>query len=445
VPTEIPRLNDAGLNPMVVAFMAAVAFGTAVLFGVVPSLQVSRLNLTDALKEGPATIGVSRRRMRRALVVAEIALAFVLLVGAGLMARTLINLLRVDAGFNGDQVLTVPIAIPGAGKMTPEARAAFLRELLDAMQAQPGVHSVGFTSHLPMSGADSRIGLGVEGRERQPGEMVRAHWRVITPGYFSALQVRLLRGRFPTAAEAREHASVAVINRTAAERYWRGINPIGKRLQLLTPEWREIIGVVDDVRHWGPASPVNPEVYVPGFRTQTNLVVRASGNATALTGAVRDQVRKLSPDLALANMRTMDDIRGKTTASPRFYLILLGLFASVGLLLAVIGVYGVISYTVAQSRTDIGIRMAMGAHGRDVVRMFVDEGLVLTGIGLALGAVGAFMLTRLMTSLLFGVTPTDASTFAAMALLIGAIGFVACYVPARRAAAVDPLIALKGK
>jgi putative ABC transport system permease protein len=443
VPLEIPRLNDAGMNPVVLGFMAAVAIVTALLFSFAPALQVSKLNLTDALKEAGSLAGLSRRRLSKALVVAEIALAFVLLVGAGLMTRTLVNLLHVDAGFDGANVLTVPIAVPAAEKMTPDARVEFLRGLLDGMRAQAGVESVGFTSHMPMSGADSRSGMGIEGREPVPGEPTRAHWRVITPGYFSAMRIRLARGRFPTDAEMQNQASVAVINRTSAERYWRGQDPIGKRLRVLTPEWREIIGIVDDVRHWGPSNRVNPEVYVPGFRTPTNLVVRATQNPIALMGTVREQVRKLSPDLALANMRTVDEIRGRSVASPRFYLILLGLFAGVGLILTVVGVYGVISYTVAQSRTDIGIRMAIGARGDDVVRMFVGEGLILTALGLVIGGIGAFALTRLMTGLLFGVTPTDASTFAAMALLIGVVGFVACYVPARRAASVDPLMALK--
>jgi putative ABC transport system permease protein len=188
---------------------------------------------------------------------------------------------------------------------------------------------------------------------------------------------------------------------------------------------------------------VNPEVYVPGFRTPTNLVVRGAQNSLALPGAVREQVRRLSPELALTNIRTMDEIRGRSVASPRFYLVLLGIFACVGVILAVVGVYGVISYTVAQSRADIGIRMAIGARGSDVVRTFVDEGLVLTGVGLALGALGAFVLTRLMAGLLFGVTPTDAPTFAAMAVLMCLVALVACYLPARRAANVNPLMALR--
>jgi len=197
------------------------------------------------------------------------------------------------------------------------------------------------------------------------------------------------------------------------------------------------------VRHWGPASPVNPEVYLPGFRSSANLVVRAAGSSAAIAATVREQIQKLSPGLAVTNMRTMDDIRGTAVASPRFYLILLGAFASLGLILAIIGVYGVVSYTVAQSSTDIGIRMAIGARGHDVVRLFVNEGLALTAIGLALGAAGAFMLTRIMAGLLFGVTATDASTFAAIAVVIGVVGFLACYVPARRAARVDPLTALR--
>jgi putative ABC transport system permease protein len=433
------------LNPMVVGFMAIVAFATALLFAFAPALQVSKLHLTDALKESGGMAGPARQRLRKALVVAEIALAFILLVGAGLMTRTLINLVNVDAGFESQSVLTVPISLAGSpSHTTPQARAAFFRELLDTLQAQPGVHSVGFTSHVPMSGNDSRQGLGIEGREPEPGgQPVRAHWRVVTPGYFPAMRIRLARGRFPTASEVETQASVAVINRTAAERYWRGVNPIGKRLRMLTPEWREIVGVVDDVRHWGPASPVNPEVYLPGFRSSANLVVRAAGSSAAIAGTVREHVQQMSPGLPVTNMRTMDEIRGRAVASPRFYLILLGIFASVGLILAIVGVYGVVSYTVAQSRVDIGIRMAIGARGNDVVRMFVDEGLVLTGVGLALGAIGAFVLTRVMAGLLFGVTATDAPTFAAMALVIGVVGFLACYVPARRAARVDPLMALR--
>lgn len=442
VPAEIPRLNDAGLNLVVMGYMAAAALVTAVLFGLAPALQFSRLNLAGALKEG-GIAGASPRRARKALVVAEIALAFILLVGAGLMTRTLVNLLDVDAGFDGENVLTIPIAPAGEANVSTESRAAFFRALLDSLQAQPGVVSVGFTSHVPMSGNDSRMGLGIEGDEPEPDEPVRAHWRVVTPGYFDAMRIRLARGRLPTMAEVENRASVAVITRTTAERYWRGIDPIGRRLRVLTPEWREIIGIIDDVRHWGPSAPVNPEVYLPGFRTPTNLVVRGTQSPLALTGMVREQVATLSPEIALTNIRMMDDIRRESVASPRFYLVLLGLFASVGLILAVVGVYGVMAYTVAQSRGDIGIRMAIGARGADVVRLFVDEGLVLTGVGLVLGALGAFLLTRVMAGLLFGVTPTDAPTFTAIALLMGVVALVACYVPARRAANVDPLMALR--
>jgi putative ABC transport system permease protein len=233
-----------------------------------------------------------------------------------------------------------------------------------------------------------------------------------------------------------------VINRNTAERYWPGVDPIGKRFQI-QKQWREIIGIVDDVRHWGPSSPVNPEVYLPTFWPRTNLVVRAVQDPQTLTTMVREEVRRLSPMLPLASIRTMDEIRGRSVASPRFYLVLLGIFGCVALMLAVVGVYGVISYTVAQSRVDIGIRMALGARARDVERIFIGQGLRLAGVGLAMGAIGAFALTRLMSALLFGVTPTDAPTFAGMAVLMGLVALAACYVPARRAASVDPLAAIR--
>ena len=442
VPADIPRLNNAGLNVSVIAFMVAIALLTGLFFSLAPALQITRLNPNDALKEGAPSAGQFRPRVRRTLVVTEIALAFVLLVGAGLMMRSLVNLFNVDAGFDSENVLTVPLALPRTS--SPESTAVFFRELLVRLRARPAVAEAGFTTHLPMSGDDSRSGLGVEGRERDPREgPVRAHWRIATPGYFAAMRLRLTQGRLPTEDETARRAPVAVINRTAAQRYWAGQNPIGRRLRILTPEWREIVGVVDDVRHWGPSAEVNPEVYLPGVRNPTQLVVRTSSDAAGVAGAIREEIRQLSPELPLSQMRTMDSVRGGAVASPRFYLILLGLFASVAFVLAVVGVYGVTSYTVAQSRTDIGIRMALGARGRDVVRQFVHEGLALTSLGVVIGAAGAYAVTRLLTALLFGVTPTDAPTFAGIATLMVAVAATAVYVPARRAANVDPLVALR--
>jgi predicted permease len=331
----------------------------------------------------------------------------------------------------------------GTEYVTPQQQAVFFSELLDRVRAQPGVHSAGYTSHLPMSGVDSRAGIGIEGREPDPtDEPTRAHWRVITPGYFSAMQIQLVRGRFPTESEGQTRAPVSLINRTAAERYWPGVDPIGRRVRV-QQEWREIVGIVKDVRHWGASSPVNPEVYLGGFWPRTNLVVRAAQNPVALTTMVREQVRALSPTLPVATIRTMDEIQGQSVASPRFYLLLLGIFGALALVLAVLGVHGLISHAVTQSRRDIGIRMALGARGQDVVRTFLREGLVLTACGLSLGIIGAFALTRLMAALLFSVTPTDSVTFVATALLMGLVAVLASYVPARRSAAVDPLTALR--
>lgn len=441
VPSDIPRLNDAGLNLAVVGFMAAAAAVTALLFSVAPAWQVSTLNLTSALNEGGRT-GASRRRTRQGLVVAEIALAFVLLVGAGLMTRTLVNLLTINTGFLSDHALTVPISMAGTAAVTPEQQAVFFSGLLEGIHAQ-GVDSAGYTSHLPMSGDDSRAGIGIEGRPPDPGdEPTRAHWRVITPGYFPAMRIRLIRGRLPTEQETQAAALVSVINRTAAERYWPGVDPIGKRFRLQR-QWREIVGVVDDVRHWGPSNPVNPEVYVPGFWPRTNLVVRAAQDPATLTAIVREQVRRLSPAMPLEGFRTMDEVRERSVASPRFLLLLLTAFSAVALILAVIGVYALVSHSVAQSRRDIGIRMAIGAHGHEVVRLFLREGLTLTACGLVLGLAGAFAATRLMTALLFGVAPTDTLTFAGTALAMGVVAVLACYVPARRSASVDPLMVLR--
>ena len=442
IPTDIPRLNDAGLNLTVVGFMAGAAVLTAILFSLAPAWQVARLNLANAINDAGANAS-SRRGTRNTLVVSEIALAFVLLVGAGLMTRSLINLLTIDAGFVGENVLTVPIALPRTEGATAQEQNVRLTELLENVASQAGVQSVGYTSHIPMSGNDSRTGIGIEGREPDPNDAARAHWRVVTPGYFSAMQIRLVAGRFPTDAEAQNRSPVAVINRTAAERYWPGLDPIGRRLRILTPEWREIIAVVDDVRHWGASNPVNPEVYLPGLRNPTNLVVRGGDNALALTATIREQVLRLSPDQPVASISTVNEIRAQSVASPRFYVLLLATFAVVALVLALIGVYGLVSYSVAQSRRDIGIRMAIGASGKDIVRMFVREGIVLTVFGLFLGIAGGVALTRLMSTLLFGVTPTDLATFTAMALFMGGVAILASYLPARDSARVDPLLALR--
>lgn len=440
VPAEIPWLDGAGLDLPVMAFMAAAAVATGVAFSLVPALQLLKLDVIGALKQNGAHAGPSRRRLRRGLVVSEIALAFMLLVGAGLTTRSLFNLLDVDTGFDGDNVLTMRVALSEGEQ---ETQARFFRELLDSVRGLPGVTAAGYGSHLPMSGDDSRSGLAVDGLVPTSDEPVRAHWRVITHGYVEAMGIRLRDGRLPTEQETIAAAPVAVINRTAAARYWPGRHPIGQRLRMLTPEWREVIGVVDDVRHLGPAAPVNPEVYLPALRNPTMLVVRAGDDPAVLTGLIRAQMRRLAPDLPLASARTMAEIQSRAVASPRFNLLLLGTFAALALVLAVVGVYGVMSYTVAQRQADVGIRMAIGASQGSVVRSFLGEGVMLTILGLALGLLGALAVTRLLTTLLFGVTPTDGPTFAAMAALLGLTAMLACYVPARRAARVDPLTALR--
>ena len=329
------------------------------------------------------------------------------------------------------------------GQSTP-----FLRELLEKVGTLPGVGSAGFTSALPMTAQDARTGFVVEGLESTPNNPIRVHPRTVTPGYFAAMKIRLREGRLLSEEDVqsgditRQTNPVAVVNRTAAERYWPGQTPVGKYIQILGTR-REVVGVVDDVRHWGLATPANPELYMPGYRSPTNLVVRTVQDPANLAQPVREQVRQLAPDLPLAAIRTMEEVRGRSVASPRFYLALLGVFALVSLVLACAGIYGVMSYTVHQSTREIGIRIAMGARPGQVIRQFVREGLKLIAISLIVGGAAAYGLTRLMRTLLFGVTPTDPQTYIAIAALTTTIALVACYIPARRAAKVDPLTALK--
>ncbi|MBI4474073.1 MAG: ABC transporter permease [Acidobacteria bacterium] len=448
VPANIPRLNDAGFDLTVFIYMITAAVVTAVMFGIAPAVQLLNVDLSDALKHGNPAAGGSRRWVRGGLVISEIALAFVLLIGAGLLMRSLYELLDVNTGFDRENLLTTQISLTRA-QVSPERlpslrdASSFYERLLENIRSLPTVTGAAFISHLPLSGQDSRTGFSVEGLESTPDKPVRAHWRFITPDYFATMKIRLSEGRLPTEHEMKTNALIAVVNGTAASRYWPGQSPVGKRIRILGPDWREVVGVVEDVRHWGLSAPVNPEVYLAGFRNPAALVVRTKLAPEEVAGAIRAEIQRLEPALPLSSMRTMEELIGRSVAPSRFYLILLGLFAAVALILSCAGIYGVMSYTVNQSTREIGIRMAMGANPKSVVRFFVGKGLVLTAISLALGGVAAYGATRVLRTLLFGITPTDPLTFAAVAAIIVVIGLLACYIPARRAAKVDPLAALR--
>jgi putative ABC transport system permease protein len=441
-PIDIPRLNTASLDVTVLVFMTGVTLLTALLAGIGPALQVASVDPNEALKEtSPA--GRSRRHLRNGLIVAEIALAFVLLTGAGLMMRSLMNILNVDPGIDPQNVLTVRVSVSPV-QLRDRTVQTFFDQLMDRVKTLPGVTSVGLTSHLPMSGIDSRSGIVIEGRAPVRNQPARAHPRFISADYFQTMKIRKVEGRLPTEQEVRARSNIVVINRTAALRYWPGQSPVGKRMQVLGyGDMREIVGVIDDVRYWGLSLPANPEAYLPGLRSPGTIVIRTQSNPSALVPAIREQIRQLEADLALSDVQTMEEVMSRSVSAPRFYLILLSIFGIVAVILAAAGIYGVISYTVAQGTRDIGVRIALGANPAGVLQGVLRQGFVLTMVSLVIGLAASIGLTRLMGSLLFGVKATDPVTLGAMVILTTAIALLACYFPARRAARIDPLIALR--
>lgn len=463
VPYDITR-EQIGIDARVLLFTVAVSVLTGVIFGLIPAFQASRTDLNEALKEtGSRAGGGMRSGARSSLVVAEIAISLMLLVGAGLMIKSFLRLQRVDPGFKPDNVLTMDINLPQTKYRENEQINLFYRELIERVRALPGVTSVGAGEYLPLSGFDSTTGIFIDGRPLPaPGESQEAHNRNVTPDYFNALGISLRAGRFFTERDNGDSPKVAIINETMAQRYWPRENPIGKRVALnfeamkfhpdrapdldIPSGMREIVGVVADVRHTGLMTAPVPEMYVPfeqrPIRDMT-LVVRASGDPLALTGAVRQQVLSTDPDQPVANITTMAQLLSASVAQPRFNFMLLTVFACVALALAAVGIYGVISYSVAQRTREIGIRMALGAQASDVLRLVLGQGFRLILLGLALGLLAALALTRVLAGLLFEVKPTDPLTYGAIALLLAGVAALACYVPARRAAKVDPMVALR--
>jgi putative ABC transport system permease protein len=442
-------LREFGLNAPVLAFTAGLSFLTGMVFGLAPALQSSRSDPNNALKEGGrgATPGRSMRRLRSALVATEFALSLVLLTGAGLMIRTLLRLQEVNPGFNPQDVMTAPIMLPENRYREPLRTAEFFRQLAANLRATPGIEGVGMISHLPMSGQENRTGIAVEGYEPSSGEPTRAHHRIVSPGYFETMQIPLLEGRLFNERDTPRGTPVLLVNQTMAKKYWRGQSPIGRRVRLGGTEvWREVVGVVGDVKHWGLANQVNPEMYLPAEQTPTgfmNVVVRSSRGLTAVAAAMRAQLQALDEDQPMPTLATMEEVIAQSIASRRFLMVLLGIFAGAAILLAAVGTYGVMSYAVSQRRDEIGIRMALGAEPRDIFRLVIRQGMSLTLAGVATGLAGAFWLSKFLADMVFGVPPKDPLTFAGVATLLAFVSLAACWVPARRASKVDPMVALR--
>jgi putative ABC transport system permease protein len=450
----IPQLVGVSLDSRVLAFTAGLSLLTGLLFGSVPALSVSAASIGDTLKDGARSVSAGHDTFRGALAIGEIALSLVLLAGAGLLLRSFSRLYGVDPGFRSDRILTMDIGLPNA--KYPEGTAKpldFYRELLAQINALPGVECAGAVNVLPLGSNFDSAGTEPEGFIHAPGQLPYPERYIVTPGYLRALGIRLTRGRIFTEADNEGAPLVAMVSSTAAQRWWPNQDPIGRHIRVPgfdpSPQpWRTIVGVVEDVKQAALEAPATMQVYLPhaqyriGYLT---LVVRTKSDPLSLADEVRRQVMKEDPEQAVSNIASMDQVLSVSIASRRFSAALLGTLAVLGLLLASVGVYGVISYGVSRRVREIGIRMALGARQGDVLALVVGQGMKLLLVGVATGTFLALLLTPVMSNLLFGVKPDDPITFAGSAAFLALIGVLACYIPARRATNVDPVVALRSE
>jgi len=452
IPIKLPFWMNFGLDLRVLGFTAAVTMLTGLIFGVVPALQSSRVDLNDALKEGGrGSANAIRGRSRSLLVVTEIALSLVLLVGAGLMIRSFLRLRSVDVGLNPRGVMTAMIILPRMKYPEGPQRAAFFKQLVERVKAIPGVEAAGATGTLPLGGSFWGRSLTVEGFPvLSVGQAPMIQHTVVTPGYFQTMGIPLLYGRDFTDADAKGAQLVTIIDERLAHKYWPNEIPLGKRVRFGPPEdnepWHTVIGVVRAVRHQRMQEDTAESVYLPYLQIPINgmaVVVRTSSDPTNLVPAFRSAVSGLDPDIPVNEVSPMDKVIAESIWQPRLYAALFAVFAAGALILAVIGIYGVMAYLVVTRTHEIGVRMALGATARDMFKFIVGRGMKLTVIGVVLGVGVAYGLTRLMRGLLFNTSTTDPLVFILISLLLMLVAFLACYIPARRATKVDPLVALR--
>jgi len=452
-PENLPRLDQIRIDGIVLLWTALVSLLTGLVFGLAPAWQSSRLNLNEALRDGgrSTTESAGKRRWRNLFVITELALALMLLTGSGLLIKSLWRLQQVDLGINPSRVLTMQLVLPDQHYEKPEQVRDFNSRLVEQTRSLPGVRAAALSNSLPPDETEYSSDFTIEGRTPTANKEPQiAYFNKVTPEYFQALGIPLLSGRFFTGADSADAPRVTLINETFRRRFFPGEDPIGKRLNFgrdKKPDWNQIVGVVGDVKYNGVADDVQPALYLAAQQSPiwgVSLVIKTDvADPLSLTAAVRNEIRKIDPDLPVTRVSTMEQRLSKAMAQPRFRTSLIALFAAVALALACIGIYGVISYSVAQRTHEIGIRMALGARQGDVLRMVIRQALVLALTGVALGLIASFALTSLMTNLLFGVKATDPATFFTTALLLVFTALVASYLPARRATKVDPLMALR--
>jgi putative ABC transport system permease protein len=452
-PANIPRLETIRLDGSVLWFTLGLSLLTGLLFGLAPALQATRLNLSETLKEGGHTGAVSRRaqRMRGVFIVLEVALTLALLVGAGLLVRSFWRLQQVNLGFKPDHLLTLRVTLWGAKSRDRAQAVSFYQQLQERLAALPGVEAASATTDIMLRRLATSAGFTIENRPRDPSELaLELPFDRVLPNYFQTMGIPLVKGRAFTALDARDTPPVAIVNETFIKRYFPNEDPLNKRFTFggggLNARWITIVGVVRDTKRQGVEQPVRIESWFPLAQRPSGsmeVVLRTTGDPLALSRAAREAVWSLDRNLPIPKIQTMEQILSERVAQRRLNMLLLGLFALVALILAAVGIYGVMNYAVTQRTHEIGIRMALGAQGADVLRMVVWQGMSLTLVGVALGLLAALALTRVMRNLLFEVGATDPLTFAALAVLLTGVALVACWIPARRATKVDPMIALR--
>jgi putative ABC transport system permease protein len=451
-PPNIPRLSEVNLDGRVLAFTFLVAIFTGLVFGLAPALEASKPNLNESLKEGArgSTGGLRRQRIRSLLVVSEMALTVLLLIAAGLMLKSFYSLQQVNPGFDPRNTLTMVVNLPSSKYADDHQIESFYEQTLNAIRGLPGVQSVGAVTSLPLTTTViERLRFTVEGHPpASPSEVPRANVRRISSDYFTAMRIALVSGRFFTERDREGSPPVAIINETMAGRYWPGEEPVGRRIAIpslgATP--REVVGVVADVKHSSLAAESGVEVYVPYLQkplTIMTLVVHGASDPLRMTGAVRAAILSVDRNQPVYDVKTMEQVLSDSISQPRLYTLLLGVFASLAVILAAVGIYGVMNYTVTQRIHEIGIRLALGAQRGDILRMIVGQGMFLALIGMMIGLVAAFLLTRAMETLLFGVSTKDVTTFIAIPLVLALVALLSSYIPAKRAAHIDTMIALR--
>ena len=454
-PRDLVNLQGVGLNMTVLGWTLGIALLTGILFGLVPALEATRVDLNDTLKEGGKSgsgQSARSRSLRGALVVTEVALALVLLVSAGLLVKSFARLRNIDTGFRQENILTFVVPVPVTKYKEDSQFVNFFRQAEERIRALPGVRAVGIVNYLPLyGGLGSATGFTIEGRPAPPpGEEPSTNVRVADAGYFGAINIPLLRGRNFTNYEDAEPHNVVLVSESFAQKYFPGEDPIGKRVAVEMfdgkPPMTEIVGVVGDVRYDSLTNAAEPTVYFPEpvlTYSSMTFAVHTDGDPTQLTPAVRREISSLDPDQPVSDVRTMKQVMAETVGRARFSTLLFGLFAGLATLLAAVGIFGVMNYSVTLRTREIGLRMALGAQPSRVLMLVLRQGLVLTLVGIGIGLVVALALTRVMSSLLFGVDATDPATFAAIVPVLAFVSLLACYIPARRATRIDPLVALR--